>query len=240
LSERVDDSFNALRQAVLERAGWDVLGRLDDAFWDINRPPSPGETVRSWFKTGRAFGITRADIVGSPPAFEIIREDIGVDVYWRVYVRVVADAQSGQLGEPLRYMPWDFVSRTEGDVQAYDQGGRLKAIMPEGYYVDLTQLALDYNWDRLPAGSDWRANINSVNYWLFVNDGGLTWFDAMRELYTEGALINFAPTATPMQLAPNATIIVVPAGEDVQAEPTIDPNSLLTPQSPEGGGEGQG
>lgn len=224
LNERVDDSFNAMRQFVLAQAGWDVLGRLDHAFWDITRPPSPGEAVRSWFKTGRAIGIPRADIVGNPPAFEVVREDIGVQTYWRVYVRVVGNAQSGQLGEPLRYMPWDFASRTEGDVQSYDQGGRLKATMPSGYYIDLTAIAETYGWQRQPAGSDWRANINSVNYWLFVNDGGLTWYDAMRELYTEGALTNFAPTSTPAPFIPDPI------------EPTIAPTT--EPEATEAEGQG--
>jgi hypothetical protein len=206
LSERVNDSFNALRRMVLEQAGWDVLGRLDDAFWEIDRPPSPGEEVRSWFKTGRAFGLVRLDIIGSPPPLEIVREDIGVETYWRVYVRVAEAAQSGQLGEPLRRIPWDFQARTTGDVEAYDQGGRLKTVMPPGYYIDLTQLAQDYGWERLPAGSDWRANINSANYWLFVKTDGLTWYDAMRELYSEGALINFAPTAIPAPPLPTAQV----------------------------------
>ncbi len=198
LSDRVNDSFNALRLAANDHAGWDVLGRLDDAFWEIDRPPSPGELIRSWFKTGRAFGLIRADIIGNPPALEIVREDIGVETYWRVYVRVAEEFQSGLLGEPLRSMPWDFESRTTGDVEAYDQGGRLKNEMPSGYYIDLTQLAQDYGWMRMPVGSDWRANINSVNYWLFVKADGLSWYDAMRELYAEGVLINFAPTPTPM------------------------------------------
>jgi hypothetical protein len=76
-----------------------------------------------------------------------VREDIGVNTYWHVYVRVADDAQSGQLGEPLRTMPWDFASRTRGDVQAYNEGGRIRTTMPAGYYVDLTQLAADYGWD---------------------------------------------------------------------------------------------
>ncbi len=204
LSERVNDSFNALRRAALEQVGWDVLGRLGDAFWEIDRPPARGEEIRSWFKTGRAFGLLRLDIVGNPPPLEIVREDIGVQTYWRVYIRVAEAAQSGQLGEPLRQMPWDFTSRTAGDVEAYDQGGRLKSVMPPGYYVDLTQLAEDYGWGRLPVGSDWRANINSANYWLFIRSDGLTWYDAMRELYTEGALFNFAPTPIPAPPLPTA------------------------------------
>ncbi|MBZ0274881.1 MAG: DPP IV N-terminal domain-containing protein, partial [Anaerolineae bacterium] len=197
LNDKVNDSFDALREQVFQAAGWDFLGQLGDAWWDINRPPQPGEDRLNWHKTGRAFSINRNLIVGFPAPIEVVREDIGVDTYWHVYVRVADDQQSGQLGEPLRRMPWDFVSRSQGDVEAYDQGGRLKTEVPAGYYVDFTLLVQDYGWSRVPAGTDWRANINSVNYWLFVRADGLNWLDAMRELYTEGQLSGFVPTATP-------------------------------------------
>jgi TolB protein len=199
LSERVDDSFNALREASLQNVGWDFFGRLQDAFWDLNRLPEPGEERRNWLMTGRAFGFNRNTIVGFPAPVEIVREDIGVETYWRVYVRVADEAQAGQLGEPLRHIPWDFLAREQRDVQAYDDGGRLRPEVPSGYYIDITTIAADYGWQRLPAGSDWRANINAVNYWLFYKPQGMTWAQAMRELYSEGALINFLPTPTPTQ-----------------------------------------
>jgi len=195
LSERVNDSFMAFRERASDVLGWDLLGRLEDAFWQIDRPPQPGEERRNWLMTGRAVAINRNLIVGFPAPIEVVREDFGVDVYWRVYVRVSDEAQSGQLGEPLRRMPWDFASRNQGDVDAYDNGGRLRAEMPAGYYIDLTQLALDYGWERVAAGSDWRRNFNSTNYWLFQRRDNLTWFDAMRELYTEAQLGGFAPRA---------------------------------------------
>jgi TolB protein len=197
LSDRVNDSFNALREAVNETAGWDFLGRLDDAFWNVDRPPQLGDERRNWLMTGRAFSITRNAIVGFPPPIEVVREDVGVDTLWRLFVRVSEDAQSGQLGEPLRHLPWDFASRTAGDVEAYDQGGRVRAAIPEGYYIDLTQLAGDYGWARVPAGRDWRANSNTIYYWSFQKRGGLSWFEAMREIYTEAQLGGFVPTVTP-------------------------------------------
>lgn len=200
LSDKVNDSFNALRQRVLKEAGWDFLGKLDDAFWQLDRPRQPGEERRNWHMTGRAFGINRNLIAGFPPQIEMMREDIGVNTFWRVYVRVAEEAQSGQLGEPLRRMPWDMLSRDDGDVQAYDQGGRLKDKVPSGYYVDFTQLAEDYGWLRASAGSDWRANFNSINYWLFLKPEGLDWYSAMRELYTDAQLGGFVPTATPTAL----------------------------------------
>lgn len=200
LNDRVNDSFNALRERANEVVGMDFLGEIEDAFWRIDRPPQPGEERRNWHMTGRAFAINRNSIQGFPPPIEVVREDIGVNTYWRVYVRVAE--QNGQLGEPLRQMPWDFASRSQGDIEAYNQGGRLRTEMPDGYYIDLTQLAADYGWQRMPAGSDWRANFNSTNFWMFRKTDGLNWYAAMREIYTEAQLGGFAPTPTPLPAAP--------------------------------------
>ena len=202
MNDRVNDSFNALREHTNDVIGADFLGELEDAFWRIDRPPQPGEERRNWHMTGRAFAINRNLIAGFPPPIEVVREDISVSTYWRVYVRVADDAQNGQLGEPLRRMPWDFASRGQGDVEAYDEGGRLRDEMPEGYYIDLTQLVADFGWERMPAGRDWRANFNSINFWMFRKSGQLSWYEAMREIYTEPQLGGFAPTATPLPAAP--------------------------------------
>lgn len=199
LNDAVNDSFIALRQETLRQAGWDFLGQLDDAFWDMKRLPDPGEDRRNWYMTGRAFGVNRNLIAGFPSQIEIVREDLSVDTYWRVYLRVADEAQAGQLGEPLRRMPWDVLSRNSGDVQAYDQGGTLKTEIPSGYYIDFTQLARDFGWLRSPAGFDWRANYNAINYWLFLKTEDLSWYQAMRELYTDSELGGFAATATPAQ-----------------------------------------
>ena len=147
-----------------------------------------------------------------------MREDLGVETYWRVFVRVSDDAQSGQLGEPLRQLPWDFASRTEGDVEAYDAGGRVRAEVPSGYYVDFTQIAADFGWQRVPAGRDWRANSNTINYWSFQKRDGLDWLAAMREIYTADQLSGFQPTVQPATrpTAPPLEIVpsVIPGGSD--------------------------
>lgn len=247
LSDRVDDSFRSMRERVLDSVGWDFMGRMDHVFWPLERPPEPGVERRHWLMTGRAFAITRNSTAGSPAALEVVRENIGVDTYWRLYLRVVQDAQDGQLGEPLRRMPWDFASRIEGDVEAYDQGGRLRLQLPQGYYVDITRIAEDYGWERVPAGSDWRANSNAINYWLFRKTDGLSWYNAMREIWTEGSLINFAPTPTPVdnfETVGSATpptapppIPVEPTAEGV--DPTLPPEveDLLNQEAPAGEGQ---
>ncbi|PJF33313.1 MAG: hypothetical protein CUN49_18880, partial [Candidatus Thermofonsia Clade 1 bacterium] len=100
------------------------------------------------------------------------------NVMWRVYLRVAETAQNGQLGEPLKRLPWDFASRSLGDPQIFEQGGRTKATVPSGYYIDLTRLAEDYGWQRVPAGRDWRSNFPSILYWQFERRDGLTWDEA--------------------------------------------------------------
>lgn len=198
LSERVNDSFNALRERVNELAGRDFLGRLDDAFWGIDDRPQLGEEVRNWHKTGRAFSINKASATaGFPREVEVFREDTDTQIKWRLFVRVGEDAQNGQRGEPLRGLPWDFEARTTGDTVAYEAGGRLRSEIPPGYYIDLTEIAADYGWIPYPAGTDWRLNFNAINYWMFIKPDGLTWLDAMREIWPEEQLGGFLPTATP-------------------------------------------
>jgi len=194
LSDRVNDSFNALRERLLEVSSVDFLETLDDAWWDLERRPSPGEERRNWHMTGRAFSFQRGTILGFPPQVEVLREEVGVDTVWRVYLRVDEEAQNGQLGEPLRRLPWDFLAATQGDVEAYNQGGRLRRLPPEGYYVDVTALAADYGWQRRPAGTDWRANAAARFYNMFYKPQGMDWYTAMLETHTSGELVNFAPT----------------------------------------------
>ncbi len=197
LSDRVNDSFNALRRQTNQVAAWDFLGRLEDAFWRIDRPVQPGEERRNWLMTGRAFAVDRQLIRGFPPQVEVVRVDGELDTRWRIYVRVNDDSQDGQFGEPLRRMPWDFLSRESGDIDAYNAGGRLRNQVPTGYYIDFTRLALDYGWENVQAGTDWRANQFSINYWLFRAANNLTWEQAMLELYTRDQLGGFVATPTP-------------------------------------------
>ncbi|RMG72111.1 MAG: hypothetical protein D6711_13665 [Chloroflexi bacterium] len=208
LHERVNDSFNALREAANEKIGWDFLGELTYALWQLDHRREQGEPARNWHLTGRAFSFNRNQ-GGFPADFEVVRvDDASGNTYWHTYVRVAEEAQNGQLGEPLRRMPWDFASRDSGDLEAYNQGGRPRSVIPEGYYVNFTQLAADYGWQPMPAGSDWRNNFNVRNYWMYVKPEGLTWYEAMRELYTVDQLGGFNPTPTP------PPIIVTPTEEE--------------------------
>ncbi len=180
-SDRVEQSFLALRQRVAADAGWDALAILEEAFVPIDALPLPNETTRSWHKAGRAFDLSSESALTFNPQIEVIPEFTGGGIYWRVYLR--AAVQDGSLGEPLRRHSWDFRARYGDDPRYYDQGGKPKERVPAGYYVDLTALAADYGWERVAAGENWKTYYPAVRYWQFVKREGLSWEAAMREIY---------------------------------------------------------
>ncbi len=193
LSDAVDQDFLALRQRSISVLGWDFLESLDNAFVGLNDPMPPGFAYNDWLYTGRAFTFNSAAIKAG--WVEFIREDFGGQTYWRVFV--LAALQDGTLGEPLRELPWDFNTRNNGDPVAYDQGGSLFDSIPPGYYVDFTQLAFDYGFERLPALPNWRTYNHGTRLNEFVKRGGLSWADAMLELYPASALVTPTPFQTP-------------------------------------------
>jgi TolB protein len=193
LSERVESAFADLRARAREEAGWDVLASLDNAFVGINAPMPPGYEFNDWLYTGRAFALDSADL--SSGLLEVVREDFGAETYWRVYVRTAA--QDGSMGEPMRVRPWDFTTRYTGDPTTYDRGGSLKTSVPQGYFVDLTQLASDSGFDRVPAMSNWRTFFPAARYNEFARTGGLTWEQAMLEIYPPEAIVTPTPYLTP-------------------------------------------
>ncbi len=224
LSDRVNDSFEAMRLGVVKKAGYDFFGTLEDAFWAQDRPPDPGEPRENWHYSGRAIAFNRSLIYASfPTPVEIAREDIEVNTYWRVYLRVVNEAQNGALGEPLRRLPWDFTARSSGSVEDYERGGRLKDTVPPGYYIDLTRLAEDYGWERLPAQRTWQRNFGAIQFWEIVKTDGLSWELAMLELYSPDELESFLSEATSVP-APPPLPTLSPTPEPVRTATPIPPD----------------
>lgn len=188
LSDRVDDSFNALRQQVRVETGYDFLGILSDAWRPIDSEDE-GASYRSWHKAGRAID-TRTELraPSGRDLLVIVREDVGGRwgrTYWRLYLRTAR--QDGSMGEPLKQAPWDFFARFVDD-EAAVEGGR-RQLVPAGYYVDLTALAAGYGWDRIEAndrpGFSWKNDWIASDFWHFENRDQLNWRSAMLEIYDE-------------------------------------------------------
>jgi TolB protein len=218
LQDSTDESFHALRQAVSRAVGWDFLGTLDNAYLPITTVSLPG-MQDNWLYTGRAFDVIPAPLTAGWMA--LIREDIGGQTYWRVYVRCLS--QDASMGAPLNQRPWDLSARYRGDPRTYDLGGDYGDI-PDGYWVDFTALAVRYGWERLPAMINWRTYYQGAEFNTFVMREGLTWDAAMDQIYPNEAVSTPTPwyTLTPT-ITPTPTLYY-----QRLITPSITPTPTLT------------
>ncbi len=196
LHDLVDEAFQAFRLRLAKETGWDLLSTLDNAFVPLTAPLAPGEG-EAWLYTGRAFAFTTVPINAGWMA--VVREDLGQQTYWRVYVR--ARYQDGSQGKPLLVLPWDFSARSSGAIRAYEDGGAFAERVPPGYWVDFTSIAAAYGWERQPALNNWRTYYQGARVNEFAMTGGIDWESAMLELYPPEVLITptiiIPPTRTP-------------------------------------------
>jgi TolB protein len=227
LHDLVDESFKALRERVILDAGWDALASLENAFIPLTTTLDPG-LQEDWLYTGRAFAIN--PLMANAGWMAVLREDLGAQTYWRVYVR--ANVQDGSLGEPIHNAPWNLSARYDLDPQTYERGGDY-APVPSGYWVDITALASAYDWERLPALPNWRTYYAGARFTEFALANGLDWFSAMRELYPPEALVT--PTRVlPPTLTPTSTFTLTPTPRPTRTPyksptPRISPTPTLSP-----------
>ncbi|MCL4394784.1 MAG: hypothetical protein M1482_08290, partial [Chloroflexi bacterium] len=189
MSNRVSDSFEALRARVKAEAGWDFLGVLSDMTRQLTGGVcGDGCEIMSWHKTGRAVDTRLEVVTGGAQMIEIVREDQLGETYWRIYLR--AAKQDGSMGEPLTEPPWNWTYYARWTLAPH-QGGVPKTI-PTGYYVDFTQLAHAYGWNRISSYDDpqlsWKENNTAMEFWHFQKTDGLVWYAALQQLYSHDTL----------------------------------------------------
>jgi TolB protein len=180
LSDAVDDSFRALRARVVLETGIDYLSLVGNTWRPMNHIPRDGQSRRSYHVAGRAVDINQEPFQQEGFPTTIVREDIGGVTYWRVFIK--AKNQDGSMGEPLREAPWALSTGTA-------EGGAPMATIPSGYYVDFTTLANDYGWERVRAIWQWRSYYPDVEWWHFQKTDGLSWWQAMEQVYKEEDII---------------------------------------------------
>jgi TolB protein len=181
LSDRVDDSFRALRRRLADEVGYDFLSALSEAY----RPYQylgDNSQYASWHKSGRAID-TLFDFDGQDgQMLEIVRDDMAGETYWRVYLR--CSDQSGACGRPLTSNTWDYSHPARADI-APDQGGVEKPASGL-YYVDLTALMREYGWTPIASWDNeefsWTWHFKAFEYWHFQKTHDLTWYAAMQEV----------------------------------------------------------
>lgn len=226
LHDRVDDSFYALRARVAEEAGWDFLATLEEAYVPLTSPLAPG-MFEDWLYTARAIRFNTAPV--NAGWVKMVREDYGPDTYWRIFLRT--RFQDGSQGMPLKAPPWDLMARHSGDPLAYERGGVPEEMIPPGYWLDFTQLAAAFGWERQPALSTWRLAYSAARYNEFVLTEGLDWLSAMLEVYPRAALDTPTPVSSPTP-TPTPTETATPTATFTQTpylSPTPTPSSTPRP-----------
>jgi TolB protein len=223
LHDLVDESFNALRNRIIIEAGWDALASLENAFVPFTTNLEPG-LEEDWLYTGRAFQINT--LMSDAGWLVAMREDIGAQTYWRIYIRCFK--QDGSLGEPIHNAPWNLSARYELDPRTYEQGGEY-APVPPGYWIDITALTNAYGWERLPALPNWRTYYAGARFTEFALTGSMDWYSAMRELYPLEALMT--PTRVlPPTITPSRTPTITPTPKLSRTpRPTGTPTVTFTP-----------
>jgi TolB protein len=223
MHDLTNEAFDALRERVQLEVGWDALASLENAFVPITTFLDPGFS-EDWLYTGRAFAIN--SLMTNAGWMVAVREDFGAQTYWRLYLR--AQLQDGSLGEPLRDTPWDLGARYNLDPKIYEQGGKYSDV-PAGYWVDVTALAIQYGWERVPALPNWRTFYRGARFTEFALTGGLDWYSAMLQLYPPDVLVTptrvLPPTLTPTR-TPLPTWTPLPTRTP---RPTFTPSATRTP-----------
>jgi TolB protein len=200
LNEMAVPSFQALRAQVIDQAGWDALANLENAFVPLTTPLDPG-LGEDWLYTGRAFTLN--PLLIQAKWMTVVREDFGEQVYWRIFLYTAA--QDGSQGMPLTQIPWDFSARTTSST-AYENGGQLMKTIPAGYWLDLTSLASQYGWKRLPSLTNWRTYYAGAHFNELIFPQNLDWRNSMLQIYPPEVLVTptllipstRTPTRTPL------------------------------------------
>lgn len=177
LLDSVDDSYNALRSRIGGLIGWDFMNSLSSAFMEKDTPADPGYT-NSWLSTGRAFEIN--DLPMNSGWMALVREEFGTQIYWRIYLKT--RMQDGTQGRPMTERAWDIVSRNSGDPTVYETGGKETGV-PQGYWVDYTEWANRYGWERFPALSNWITYYPGARFKLFALTEGSDLTTALNQIY---------------------------------------------------------
>jgi TolB protein len=223
MHDLANEAFDALRERVKQEVGWDALASLENAFVPITTSLDPGFS-EDWLYTGRGFAIN--SLMTNAGWMVAVREDFGSQTYWRLFLR--AQLQDGSLGEPLRDTPWDLSARYNLDPKVYEQGGTYSEV-PAGYWVDVTALAIQYRWERVPALPNWRTFYRGARFSEFALTDGLDWYSAMLQLYPPDVLVTptrvLPPTITPSR-TPLPTWTPLPTRT---RRPTFTPSATRSP-----------
>jgi hypothetical protein len=144
LHDLVDESFVALRQRVIDEAGWDVLAAVSEAFVPLTTSLDPG-LGQDWLYTGRAFALN--PLMSNAGWMVAVRQDYGTQTYWRLYIRTLS--QDGTQGKPLHNPPGIWQPVTNSTRSPTSKAENTRRCCPATGWISL-------RWRASMAGNDCR------------------------------------------------------------------------------------
>ncbi len=142
LRRHAAESFNALRSAVIDAAGFDFLARCGDMLRVGNaKVLKRGTAFNSRHKKGEAFDYNQED-----PRVLLVREHESKGVRWRTYLLCKRQDRSKCAKADLHTDNAGFVS---------------------GYVFDFTAAAEQFGWERIYAHAGWTKEPTKKEFWHY-------------------------------------------------------------------------
>jgi hypothetical protein len=173
LNDAVAKSYRDFVAEVKTLTGKDLALNFGDTVRKLATPTSKvGADTVSWHKTGRAVDIDQT-IKGW-----VIREDPkGKDMYFTIYLKHATPTTKAKA--PIIV---NFPTGTKFNYFYYP-------VNPKDAYVNITEVAKKHGWLPIPAQKGWKSKKAKMEWWHFEKRGGLSWYQALKEIYAEKTIV---------------------------------------------------
>jgi hypothetical protein len=173
ISDAVVDELNKGVDEVKKFTGVDIGTGFGDTTRNLGQGTKKvGADNFSWHKSGRAVDFDQG------LKWVIAKDPNGNDMFFRLYL------QANEAGAASAYAK-TFTEKEKGNLH-YNAMGSNATKKP---VVDVTAILEKNGFSRIPAHKGWEKSYNKREWWHYVKDDGLTWYQALRQIYTEEQIV---------------------------------------------------
>jgi len=173
INEAVAKSYRDFVAEVKSLTGKDLALNFGDTVRGLAEPTSkPGAETISWHKTGRA-----VDIDQTLKGWVIMENPKGKAMYFTLYLKHATPATKAK--PPIIV---NFPSTTKFHYYYYP-------VKSKDAYVNVTEIAKKHGWMPIEAQKGWKRNRDKQEWWHFEKRGGLNWYQALKQIYTENYIV---------------------------------------------------
>lgn len=173
ISNAVQAPLNAAIDEVLALTGIDIGVGFGDTTRNLSAGTNKvGADNFSWHKSGRAVDFNQG------LRWVIAEDPSGDSMYFRLYL------QANEAGATSSYAR----TFTEEEKAGLHHNALGNAVTQHAM-IDVTAILEANGFERIPAHNGWETSYNKREWWHYVNDGGLTWYQALRQIYTEAQIV---------------------------------------------------